>query len=267
MESLRARLNRSLDPLAWPGLGMSPVNRVILWLVTLGILSAIIESEPQIRAVAPPVFIFLNIFFAVVSLLEYVFRLWAVTENRDYAGVVGRIRYAFTVSSLADLAATLLLWIDLLVGFPGFYGILLRLARVLRVFSLTRNSRWSFAIRLLGRAIRQRSPELALSFGFAIIVLVVAATLLFAIEGPVQPDAFGSIPRAMWWAIATLTTVGYGDVYPLTALGKILAGLTALTAVAIVAMPTGIMAAAFSDAFQGLRNERSGTPGDDAASI
>ncbi len=82
--------------------------------------------------------------------------------------------------------------------------------------------------------------------------------MLFWAEGTVQPDAFGSIPRAMWWAMATLTTVGYGDVYPITALGKVLAAVVAVTAIAIVAMPTGIMAAAFSDAFQELREEEAG---------
>ncbi len=80
--------------------------------------------------------------------------------------------------------------------------------------------------------------------------------MLFWAEGAVQPDAFGGIPRAMWWAMATLTTVGYGDVTPITALGTVLAGIVAVTA--IVAMPTGIMAAAFSDAFQELREEEAG---------
>lgn len=82
--------------------------------------------------------------------------------------------------------------------------------------------------------------------------------MLFWAEGAVQPDAFGGIPRAMWWAMATLTTVGYGDVTPITALGKVFAGIVAITAIAIVAMPTGIMAAAFSDAFQELREEEAG---------
>lgn len=76
------------------------------------------------------------------------------------------------------------------------------------------------------------------------------STLLYLVEGEAQPDNFGSIPRAMWWSIATLTTVGYGDVYPVTALGKILAGLTAITGIGLIAMPTGILAAAFSDAMQ-----------------
>ena len=95
----------------------------------------------------------------------------------------------------------------------------------------------------------ERRFELVLSFGFASVVLIMCATLLFFVEGSTQPEAFGSIPRAMWWAVATLTTVGYGDVYPITALGQICASISALTSIAIIAMPTGIMAAAFSGAF------------------
>ena len=79
-------------------------------------------------------------------------------------------------------------------------------------------------------------------------VLLISASVMYVIEGPVQPEAFGSIPRSLWWAIATLTTVGYGDVYPVTALGKFFAGLSAVAGIGLIAMPTGILAAAFSEA-------------------
>ena len=92
-----------------------------------------------------------------------------------------------------------------------------------------------------------------MAFGLAVLALLVASVLLFIVEGSTQPEAFGSIPRAMWWAIATLATVGYGDVVPVTVAGRILAGITALTAIGLVAMPAGIMAAAFSNTFQKLQ--------------
>ncbi len=153
------------------------------------------------------------------------------------------------------MVATVALWVDIILGIQGTYGVVLRLVRALRIITLARNSEWADAILLLGTAIRTRRRELILSFGLTLLILLVSATCLFLVEGTTQPEAFGSIPRAMWWAMATLTTVGYGDVYPITAIGKLFAGISAITSIAIVAMPTGIMAAAFSDVFQQLRKD------------
>lgn len=253
MKALRARLYRQLDPLAWEGSGMSPLNSIVLLVVVVSIVAVVCETEPTLRDISPGFFKLLNLIFAVAFSIEYVIRLWAMGHDPRYAGLKGKFRYAATFASVLDLVATAALWVDILFGLPGTYGVMLRLARALRVLTLTRNSPMSKAIRLLIVALRMRSLELTLSFGFAMVILLIASTTLYWVEGDIQPDQFGSIPRAMWWAIATLTTVGYGDVYPITPLGKICSGVVVLMAIAIVAMPTGIMAAAFSDAFQDLR--------------
>ncbi len=254
----RARIYHQMDPLAWDRPGLSGVNWTILTLVLISVIVAIVQSERTVRDVIPDIFDGLTALFAVLFSVEYVVRLWAIGENPIYGGVRGRVRYALTISSVCDLVATLALWVDLLVGVAGVYGVLLRLVRVLRVITLTRQSALGVAIRLLRDAIMERRLELSLSFGLALVVLLISATFLFAVEGEAQPETFGSIPRALWWAVATLTTVGYGDVYPVTAWGQFAAGIVALTSIAIVAMPTGIMAAAFSDAFQRVR-EATGT--------
>ena len=114
-----------------------------------------------------------------------------------------------------------------------FDNIAHHLAQVGRKQSIT--AAIGVAIWLLYGVIHARRVELGLSLVLAILVLLIASVLLFVAEGTAQPEAFGSIPRAMWWAMATLTTVGYGDVYPTTTLGKALAGLTAFTSIAIVA--------------------------------
>ncbi len=251
----RARIYRQMDPQAWDRPGLSGVNWTILTLVLISVAVAIVQSERTVRDAIPDIFDGLTALFAVLFSVEYVVRLWAMGENPNYDGVQGRVRYALTISSVCDLVATLALWVDLLVGVAGVYGVLLRLARVLRVITLTRQSALGVALRLLRGAIIERKLELSLSFGLALVVLLISATFLFAFEGEAQPEAFGAIPRAFWWAVATLTTVGYGDVYPVTAWGKFAAGIVALTSIAIVAMPTGIMAAAFSDAFQRVRED------------
>jgi len=109
----------------------------------------------------------------------------------------------------------------------------------------------------------ERRYDLFVTGALAMVLLLGGATALHWAEGSVQPDAFGSIPRSMWWSIITLTTVGYGDVSPITPLGKVLAAMVALGGIGLVAMPTGIIAAAFSDAMQRVR-EREASGGNDS---
>jgi voltage-gated potassium channel len=113
-------------------------------------------------------------------------------------------------------------------------------------------------MQLISDAVRSRRYELGVSLLAAGAVLLASAVMLYLVEGQVQPDAYGSIPRALWWSIVTLTTVGYGDVYPVTLAGRMLGGLTALAGIGLIAMPTGILAAAFSDAFQKRRAREGG---------
>ncbi len=179
-----------------------------------------------------------------------------VPENPRFAGLrFGRLRYMLTPAALLDLAALL----PPLLTLAGGETFLLRAARLLRILRLARLGRFSTAMQHIGVAIRSRRYELLLSLGVAFGLLLTSSTLLYLAEQEAQPENFGSIPRAMWWSIATLTTVGYGDVYPLTALGKFFAAITALTGIGLIAMPTGILAAAFSDALQ-RQSERESNP-------
>jgi voltage-gated potassium channel len=122
---------------------------------------------------------------------------------------------------------------------------------------IARLGRFTGALDILVSAVSNRKFELFLSAGIAVLLLYVSSAMLYLIEGGIQPDEFGSIPRAMWWSVATLTTVGYGDVYPITGLGKLFATVTAVAGIGLIAMPTGILAAAFSEAMQESRKSRS----------
>lgn len=232
---------------AWHRHGLSPLNKLIAFLICLAVGVAIVESEPTVFNGNETTFRWIEVFFAVVFLIEYLVRVWIVAENPDYAdGWRGRLRYMLSFSAVVDLIALVSLFLTLF----GTEGAVLRLFRLVRIVMLAKLGRYSTALNAIWFAVHSRRYELLMSLVVATMLMLISSTLLYLVEGPVQPDQFGSIPRAMWWSIATLTTVGYGDVYPVTPLGKVLAGLTAVTGIGLIAMPTGILAGAFSEAIR-----------------
>lgn len=242
----------NLQPKAWPRPGISPLNKAIGALIIMAVAMAILQSEPLVFSGNEQLFRIVEFVLAIVFLAEYSARVWIAGENPAYGPTLrGRLRYMRTVPALIDLVALASLFLSLV----GSQGAVLRLFRLTRIIMLAKLGRYSTALRAIGAAVQSRRYELMMSLFIAAMLLLVSSTLLYTIEGDSQPEHFGSIPRAMWWSIATLTTVGYGDVYPITPLGKILAGLTAITGIGLIAMPTGILASAFSDALQRQRDE------------
>jgi voltage-gated potassium channel len=133
---------------------------------------------------------------------------------------------------------------------------LVRLFRLLRVLRLSRSRRFREAVFRFGYALRAKRSELEVALVFTGTVILVSATGLYLSESHVQPEHFGSIPRALWWAVCTVTTVGYGDVVPVTVLGRLLGGLTALAGIGSIAIPTGILVVGFSEAAEALDKRR-----------
>jgi voltage-gated potassium channel len=252
---LRQTVWRQVDPEAYQSEGLSLTNKVVVCVVALSSLVAVLETEPTIESRAPWAFACLEWLFAVLFMTEYLIRLWAEGENPRFRGVRGRLRYALTPAAIIDLMSFLP---SLLVPvMPGISNLmLLRVFRLIRIFRLARLGRFSAAMRHLSDAVSERREELLLSLMLSTFVLVFSAATMYILEGDSDPQIFGSIPRAMWWSVCTLTTVGYGDAYPHTVLGKICGGLTSIAGIGLIAMPTGILAAAFSDAFQRSRNAR-----------
>lgn len=249
----RVRLYRWLEPQAWPREGLSPLNRVVCLLILLSVVVAVLETEPTLRDGWEQLFLTFEMVVGGIFLVEYLARVWVAVEHPGYdKPVAGRLRYMVSFAAVVDLLAIL----PLFFGLAGMEALFMRLVRVLRILRLARLGRFSRAIRELGRAVRLRQFELYVSFGLAALVLLFSSVMLYLLEGGIQPEAFGSVPRAMWWSVATLTTVGYGDVYPVTGIGRFFAALTALSGIGIIAMPTGIMAAAFSEAMQKNRHRQ-----------
>lgn len=241
--TLRARLHRQLEPDAWEGQGLSPLNRWVVVLIVLASLFAVFETEAIYQDRLVSVFLAAEAAFVSVFALEYLLRLYAAGEDPRYRGFRGRLRYMVSWWSLIDLLAIA----PSLIAFGTDNAFLVRLLKLLRLLRLSRLGRFSQAIDALAQALVIRRYELVVSCGIAGLLLVLSSALLYVAEAGVQPEAFGSIPRALWWSVATLTTVGYGDVAPVTAIGRIFAALTAIAGIGMIAMPTGILASAFSD--------------------
>jgi len=251
-ESLRTRLYRQLEPRAWQRMGLSPVNAFLAVVVFACVLMAILETEDSLTRAWPLVFQGTEYLFTTIFVIEYLARVWVAPEDPRYRGLLGRLRYMVSIWALIDLVAIL----PALISGVGINTLFLRSLRLLRLIRLARLGAISDAANAMSVAVRERKYELILSAFVGVLMLLVSATTMYFVEGPVQPDKFGSIPRALWWAMATMTTVGYGDAFPISPLGKMLAGLFAISGIAIVALPTGILAAAFSDVLQTKRKAR-----------
>jgi voltage-gated potassium channel len=244
---LRHKLYLEMEPHARSKPGLSRTNSFIVLLVIVSFVLFALETEPSIGEPLKSWIPALN--FAVLGLFaaEYVIRLWVVGEHPHHIGFAGRARYAFSIYALADLAAFLpeLLW--LLIPHGGDDSMLMFL-RVLRLVRLIKIARFIPAFEVMGAALKRAGTQLLTALSVAMALVFVSAVLLYFIEGvAVGRPEFSSIPRAIWWAIATLTTVGYGDIYPVTVWGKVAAGMIAFAGIGVVALPTGIFASAFSD--------------------
>ena len=229
--SFRERTYRALNPQG----RLTRTSRALIYLILFATVATVLETEPSLLHGREWVFGLLEVAFAILFGIEYVFRIWSAPE-----GPCSRWRYALTPASLVDLVA-------LIGSVLTLAGANVELLRLLRLMRLAKLARYWPALDILERAIRSRASHLAASFSLALLFLLLSATIMYWVEGGQQPERFGSIPRAMWWSVATMTTVGYGDVVPQTVIGQIIAGIIAISGIVLVAIPTGIMAAAFSD--------------------
>lgn len=242
---LRIQLNAQLDPSARTRAGLSPLNKALIILILLATLIAVLETEPEIAAGHEGTFAALELALGVIFAAEYAGRMWTAPERHDGASPWrARLRFALSPAAILDVLVIALTFAPFIVANAA----VVRLVRVVRIVSLAKLGRTSRALGHLLDAVRSRKDELVVTAGLAVGVVLLGATALYWAEGAVQPDKFGSIPRSIWWAVVTLTTIGYGDAYPITPIGKVLAAMVAIAGIALIAMPTGILAASFSDA-------------------
>ncbi|MFN3464396.1 MAG: ion transporter [Terricaulis sp.] len=241
-----------------PG-GINFFSGAIIVLVVVSLLSLALETEvlrpdTTLDTGLLPILRAINVSIVWIFAIEFALRFWSEGENPNHAGVRGRLRFLMQPVTIADILAFLPELIALQF-FPDATGAWFPAMRALRLFRLFKLARYVPAFAIVGAAVRRAWPPLVASLCVAGAQLYVAAMMLYFIEGDTKPQAFGSIMRALWWAVVTLTTVGYGDVYPETGWGRFAAGLVALAGVGIVALPTGILASSFAEDFRP-RHER-----------
>ena len=219
------------------------VNAFIITLIVLNAAAFAAETVDEVAAQYGRALDLFNTFSVVIFTLEYVLRLWSCVEIPMLSRLPrwrARLRFATRPIMIIDLLAVLPWYLYQIFPFD------LRLLRVFRVFRLLKLVRYSPALQTLGRVLADEYRALLGALLVMVVLLLFTASVIYFLERDVQPDVFGSIPAAAWWALATLTTVGYGDVVPLTPMGKVFGGVAMLLGVCMFALPIAIIAAGFS---------------------
>ncbi|MBP8300656.1 MAG: potassium channel family protein [Planctomycetes bacterium] len=251
----RARVHELLEGDRPGDIAGPAVRRFLTCLILLNVAAVVLETVASLEAAAGPVFTAIEVVSVGIFSLEYVLRGWAAPEQPAYQGPFGRLRWMRSSGALVDLLAVLPCWLPWL-GLDLRSVRLLRLLRILRVAKL---GRYSHAVQTLQNVLRDKAADLTSLLVMLVALLVVCATIMFHFENDAQPNAFSSIPATMWWGIVTLTTIGYGDMSPVTPAGRAFGGLVAVLGIAMFALPAGLLGAAFVEEI-GKARRRSAAP-------
>ncbi|MGX1785433.1 cyclic nucleotide-gated ion channel [Bosea sp. NPDC055332] len=241
--SWRRRAHLIIDHGAGDDLSARLVHGGLVALILVNVSALVLESVPSLAASYGRLFYWIELVSTVLFTLEYAVRLWTAPEHTRYRGLgdnAARRAYLVSPPALLDFLATVPLYAALL-GYSDLK--ILLLFRLLRFFKL---GRYSPGMASLGAALHAERKALVACVVILIGVMLLSATAMHFVEHDVQPEKFGTIPDAMWWAIVTLTTVGYGDAFPISPLGKVVASLTAVMGLVMLALPVGIIATAFA---------------------
>ena len=224
----------------------------LITLIILNIIAVILETVDSIYSAYSFYFIIFERSSTFIFLVEYILRVWVsiedINKKNKISNFIIRVKYIGSWPAIIDLLAVLS---GLL---PMIFEIDLRILRALRMLRLLKFSRYFKVMNLLLGVLKEERQSFLAAMFLLTIAMLIASTGIYIFEKDAQPDKFGSIPEAMWWAVATLTTVGYGDVTPITAMGKIFGALITIIGIGTVALPSGILASGFSDQLKRRKN-------------
>ena len=242
---LRKFLYRILETSAGKRRGISLIfNLLLITIITLNSIAIVLHTVPEYNQRFAHLFYDFEVFSVGFFTIEYLLRVWVCVENEKYHHPFwGRLRYIFSTAAL----------IDLLAIFPFYFSLfatdlaIVRILRLFRIFRLFRISRYSHAFRMIQNVVAEKKEELILSTILVIFMLIIVSSVMYYVEHTAQPGKFSSIPATMWWGVTAMTTVGYGDIHPITPLGKLLGGITAIIGIGLFALPTGILVSGFNE--------------------
>lgn len=246
--SLKFRVAKILD-LAEPDDTLGKfLDLFILGLIFLNTITVALETVKPLFEAYFLQFRRFEQFTVFVFSIEYVLRLWSCTVIPKYRHpLFGRLKFIFTPLAIIDLLAILPFFLYLYIPLFSPQFRIGRTVRLIRFFRVLKLHRYTDSLSILVRVYRLKKEELFLTFFVLTVLLFISSTLIYFAEHSAQPEAFSSIPAAIWWGTITLTTVGYGDVYPVTVLGRILGGSLAVLGIGLFALPAGILASGFSE--------------------
>jgi voltage-gated potassium channel len=224
------------------GVAASIFDGTIIALIAVNVLLVILDTfsfPPAVQSV----FRKIEIISVVVFTAEYAARLWTADKTAPgKSPLAARLKYAISFMAVIDLLAILPFYL------PFVFSVdlrILRAIRLLRLLRLLKVNRYTSALSTVGAVMRHKASQLISSILVVLVVMIIASVLMYNVENEAQPEVFANAFSGLWWAIATLTTVGYGDIYPITAAGKILSAVIALLGIGLVAVPTGIISSGF----------------------
>ena len=235
---LKSRVYSALNPRDKQSRFSSAVNVFIIALILVNVIAASLETVEGLRSGYAGLFLQIEIFSVVIFTIEFALRLWSVPAGEEYAS---RRQYLSSFDAIIDLLAIAPFYL----GF--IFGVDLRALIALRLLRLLKLVRYFEALSILAAVMKAEFRAFAAAMFVLMILVFIAATGIYFFERHAQPDVFGSIPHSMWWAIVTLTTLGYGDVVPITATGQFFAATITILSIGTVALPAGMLASRFSE--------------------
>lgn len=224
------------------------VNTTIISLIILNVIGLILHTVPEYADAYVLEFYILEISSTILFSIEYIARIWVSNLKRPYKEPIkGRLKYILSPMALVDLFSILPYFIVLFTALDLRFLTIIRFFRLLRIFKLRR---YSSAIHMLFKVVEDKKEELVITFGTIIILLIFSSSFMYLIEHDAQPEQFSSIPATMWWSVMTLTTVGYGDMIPITPIGKVLSAFIAMLGIAMFALPAAMLSSGFTEQIQ-----------------